>query len=308
MDPNLVFILSLIIIAIGYMIKKLNLITEEEGKGIAKLIINITLPALVLDVITSLNLNPELFLLFFISFIYSLFVLSFGLIIFRNYPREIKGILLMTIIGFNIGLFAYPLIEGIWGLEGLQHIALFDFANAFVIFGICYVIAALFSPKNQGAENIKIDYRYIGRRLMTSVPLLSFILAVLLNLYGFQFTGFFSELIEVLSRANMALTLLILGIYLNFKFEKSEWMYVLKVLSIRYCFGLMVGIILFMILPFSLLYRTILLVALILPIGMAVVPFAIEFEYNEKLIGIIVNLSIIISFILMWIITLVVGV
>lgn len=308
MDPNLVFFLSLIIIAIGYTIKRLNIVTEEEGKGIAKLIINVTLPALVLDIVTNLDFNQELFLLFFICLIFSISVLCFGLVIFRNYPKPIKGIILMTIIGYNIGLFAYPLIEGIWGIEGLQHIALFDFANAFVIFGVCYVIAAIYSPKSQEENNIKIDYGYIGKRLGTSVPLICFILAVILNLNGFRFSGFFAELLNVISRANMALTLLILGIYLNFKFEKSEWGIIVKVLLIRYSFGLLVGLILFFILPFSLLYRTILLVALILPIGMAVVPFAIEFEHNEKLVGIIVNLTIVISFILMWIITIVVGV
>ncbi|MGV9173434.1 MAG: AEC family transporter, partial [Promethearchaeia archaeon] len=51
-DPNLVFFLSLAIILIGYLIKRANIISEEEGKGIAKLIINVTLPALIFDVIT----------------------------------------------------------------------------------------------------------------------------------------------------------------------------------------------------------------------------------------------------------------
>ena len=307
MDANLVFFLSLIIIAIGYIIKKLNIVSQEEGKGIAKLILNVTLPCLVLYVVTSLEFSSELFLLFFICLIFSAVVLTFGFIVFRKYPKEIRGILLMCIIGFNIGLFAYPLIEGIWGIEGLQHIALFDFANAFVIFGICYVIAAVYSPKNENVDN-KVDYKYIGKKLLTSAPLISYIVAIILNLNGFRFPDFFSELLSVISRANMALTLLLLGIYLNFKFEKSEWGLILKVLLIRYVFGLAVGIFLFFILPFSLLYRTILLVALILPIGMAVVPFAVEYEYNENLVGIIVNLTIVISFILMWIITLVVGV
>lgn len=307
MDANLVFFLSLIIIAIGYIIKKLNIVSQEEGKGIAKLILNITLPCLVLYVVTSLEFIPELFLLFFICLIFSAIVLTFGFIVFRKYSKEVKGILLMCIIGFNIGLFAYPLIEGIWGIEGLQHIALFDFANAFVIFGICYVIAAVYSPKNKNIEN-KVDYKYIGTRLLTSAPLISYIIAIILNLNGFRFPEFFLELLSVISRANMALTLLLLGIYLNFKFEKSEWALILKVLIIRYSFGLVVGILLFFILPFSLLYRTILLVALILPIGMAVVPFAVEYEYNENLVGIIVNLTIIISFFLFWIITIVIGV
>ena len=306
-DVNFIFLISLIIIAVGYVIKKLNVISEQEGKGIAKIILNVTLPALQLYVIPQVELNIDLILLFFISLGFALFVFGFGWLAFKKYPREIKGVCLMTVIGFNIGLFAYPLIQGIWGLEGIQHIVLFDFANAFVIFGLGYSIAASYSPKNE-EEKISINPKYIGKMLITSVPLITFIIAVVLNLSGFQFSGFFLDLLNILSRSNMALTLLLLGIYLNFKFEKSEWNIVIKVLLIRYICGLTVGIILFLVLPYSELYRTILLIALILPVGMAVVPFSVEYELNEKLTGIIVNLSIVISFVLMWIITLILGV
>ena len=306
-DLNFVFFLSLSVIAIGYIIKKLKIISEKEGKGIADLILNITLPALILYTIPEVNFNPEFFFLFLICGIYSFIVLIISFFVFRNYPNKVKGIALMTVIGFNIGLFAYPLIEGIWGIAGIQHIVLFDFANAFIIFALAYSIAAIFSPRNK-EENIKINPKYIGKRLITSVPLMSFVVAVILNLVGFRFPTFFFELLSVLSRANMALTLLLLGIYLNFKFEKSEWGLIIKVLIIRYSFGVLIGILFFIVLPYSVLYRAILLVALILPVGMAVVPFSVDFGYNEKLTGIIVNLTIVISFGLMWIITLIIGV
>jgi predicted permease len=71
---------------------------------------------------------------------------------------------------------------------------------------------------------------------------------------------------------------------------------------IRYSFGLAIGILLFYILPFDPLFKAILLISLILPIGMAVIPFAVEFELNQKMAGTLANLSIIISFIMMWII------
>lgn len=309
-DPNIVFFLSLTIILFGFLIKKANIIKEEGGKGIAKIIINITLPALIFDVIISLELVPQLILLFFICIGFSVLVLSVGALIFRNYKGSLKGVLLMTSIGYNIGLFAYPLIEGVWGEEGLQHIALFDFGNAFIVFGFCYIIAAIFSQKNQSAEE-KIDGKYIIKKLFTSLPLVSFIIAVILNVLGLKLPFFLSELAAILSRANMALTLLLLGIYLNFKFKKSEWMNVIKVIAIRYGLGLTFGTILFFLLPYSILYRTILLVALILPVGMAVVPFVVEYEYSDKLkklTGVIVNLTIVISFLLMWLITLIIGV
>ncbi len=305
-DVNYIFFVSLILITLGFVLKQLGVITEENGKSIAKLILNITLPSLILYVISTIDIEPSLLLLPFICLIYSLVLITFGWFLFRKAPNQTRGILLMTIIGFNIGLFAYPLIEGIYGEKGLQYIAMFDAANAFIIFGLCYSIAAIFSPKNE-IEKIIVDGKYIGTRLLKSAPLMSYVVALVVNLSGLGFPIFVMDVLETISRANMALTLLLLGIYLNFKFEKSQWILIIKVLLIRYSFGLIIGLLLFFYLPFDLLYRSIVLIGLILPIGMAVVPFSVEFGYDEKVVGTIVNFTIIISFILMWLVVLIVG-
>ncbi len=105
----------------------------------------------------------------------------------------------------------------------------------------------------------------------------------------------------------MALTLLLLGIFLNFKFEKAQWKNVIIVLLIRYSFGLIIGLTLFFLLPFEELYRGILSIALILPIGLAIIPFAVEFEYNERFAGMVTNLTMVISFVLLWGLILILG-
>jgi predicted permease len=91
-------------------------------------------------------------------------------------------------------------------------------------------------------------------------------------------------------------------IYLDFSFERSHWKHLFKVLGIRYGVGLAVGLVLFFVLPFDLLFRVILLVSVILPVGMALVPYSVEFGYDRHLTGMITNLTIITSFGLMWLI------
>ncbi|MHA1292460.1 MAG: AEC family transporter [Promethearchaeota archaeon] len=304
---NYIFALSLTIISIGYLIKKLNIVSEKDGKILAKIILNVTLPALIFTIVPNIELNSSLILLPLICIIYCTFVIMICFILFKNVPPEIKGLLLMCVIGFNIGLFAYPLIQGIWGKEGLQYIAIFDIGNAFIVFCLCYIIAAIYSPKNN-SENIEIDLKTIGKSLLKSVPLLSYIIALLLNILNINLPSFIQDVAATLALANMALTLLLLGIFLNFSFNKEEWNNILRVLIIRYLFGISIGLLLFFILPFSILYRGVILVALILPIGMVIIPYAIEFEYDEKLVGSIVNFTIIISFILMWIIIFLLGI
>jgi predicted permease len=306
-DVNYIFLLSLIIIILGYVLKKLNIISEKNGETIAKVVFNVTLPALILSVIGSIEIIPSLGLITLISIFYCIPIILLAFILFKKYPKEIKGLIFMAVIGFNVGHFAYPLIEGIWNEEGLKYIAMFDIGNAVVIFIIVYILGLIYSPKNDFHDKKEL-VKMIFKKLLKSAPLMSYFVAIILNLLNITLPIFVIDLLDVLSRANMALTLLLLGIFLNFKFERKQWKNILKVLIIRYSFGLTIGLFLFFILPFDLLYRGILAIALILPIGLAIIPFSVEFDYTEKkFAGTLANFTIIISFILVWIMILALG-
>lgn len=309
-DVNYTFLLSLTIILIGFILKKANIIKEENGKVIAKIIFNVTLPAIILKVTSTIEFNLSLSLIPLIHIIFGLGMLGIALILFRNYPRNIKGLILMTVIGFNVVHLAFPLVEGIWGEEGLQYIVLVDAGNAITVFLLCYIVGCIFSPKLNN-EGKKVDFKHIAKRLLKSAPLMSYVIALTINFSGIIMPIFIIDILDIFARANTALTLLLLGIYLSFKFEKAEWNVILKVLTMRYLFGLSIGLSLFFFLPidqFPHLYRVVITISLVLPIGLAVIPFSVEFEYDKKIISMLVNLSIVISFSLLWILILLFGV
>jgi hypothetical protein len=305
-DVNYNFLLSLIIIIIGFILKSSHILSEKNGKVIAKLIFNITLPAVIFRTLTSIIITPHLLLLTLISILYAFFMLVIAYIFLRNKKQEIKGLSLMCVLGFNVVHLGFPLIEGIWGIEGLKYIAMFDIGNGFVIFFLSYLIGSIFSPK-YNSLNQKDLMKNSLKKVSTSGPLIAYLIALPLNLLGIIIPIFLSDLIGKFADANSALTLLLLGIFLNFKFEKAKWKEIFFVLTIRYFIGLIIGLILFFILPFKLLYRGILVIALIFPIGLAVIPFTVELHYDERLAGTMANISIIISFILMWLLILILG-
>ncbi|MGM0876614.1 MAG: hypothetical protein ACQEWV_18100 [Bacillota bacterium] len=43
---------------------------------------------------------------------------------------------------FNIGLFAYPLVGVILGKEGITYFSIFEVGNAFIVFGVSYLIGS----------------------------------------------------------------------------------------------------------------------------------------------------------------------
>ena len=306
-DVNVIFLTSILIIAIGYFVKRLKILKETDGETIAKIIFNVTLPAVILKFTTTIQFELSLVILPFISIAFGIIMALLGIVIFRNHPIHIKGAMIMTMVGFNVANFFFPLVEGIWGQAGMQYIALVDAGNAFTIFVLCYILSTIFSPKNQ-EDAVKINIKFVLNRLIRSAPLLSYIVAIVINLSGIIIPSFFSDLIDVIARANTALALLLLGIFLHLKFGKSEWASIIKVLVIRYSIGLLVGLSLFFLLPpsiFNPLFRIIICLSLILPVGLAVIPFSVENGYDQKLVTMVVNLTIIISFGLIWVLILV---
>ena len=306
-DVNVIFLTSILIDGIGYLVKKLKILKETDGETIAKIIFNVTLPAVILKFTTTIQFELSLVILPFISIAFGIIMALLGIVIFRNHPIHIKGAMIMTMVGFNVANFFFPLVEGIWGQEGMQYIALVDAGNAFTIFVLCYILSTIFSPKNQ-EDAVKINTKFVLNRLIRSAPLLSYIVAIVINLSGIIIPSFFSDLIDVIARANTALALLLLGIFLHLKFGKSEWASIIKVLVIRYSIGLLVGLSLFFLLPpsiFNPLFRIIICLSLILPVGLAVIPFSVENGYDQKLVTMVVNLTIIISFGLIWVLILV---
>jgi len=306
---NTTFLISFTVIAIGYILKQTKIIKEKDGDVFSKIIFNITLPAIILKYTTTVKFEITLILLPLVNISFGIIMALIGSLIVRKKKHSTKGLMLMTMIGFNVVHFSFPLVEGIWGEQGMQLITLVDAGNAFSIFILSYILGTIYSPNNEAEQN-SISAKLIGKKLMRSVPLLTYIIALLINFSGIPIPSFFTELIDIIARANVALSLLLLGILLQFKFERTEWGIILKVLIIRYSVGIIFSLCLFFLLPTSIfdpLFRIIIVISLIFPIGVAVIPFSIELGYNKKITTMLVNLSLVISFILVWIFILYLG-
>ena len=119
------------------------------------------------------------------------------------------------------------------GSRCVRYFAMFDMGNAIILFGACYSLAAIFSTD----EKNKIDVKYITKKLTHSIPLIVYMLTLAINLAGLKFPAIIIDVSSILSRANMPLSFLLLGIVMDFSLDKSQWKMVIKVLSIRYGIG-----------------------------------------------------------------------
>jgi predicted permease len=298
-QTNTVFICALVIISFGYFLKYKSIITEKEGKVISKLLMHTTFPALIIVTMMRVHIEAKLLLLPVLSFCFSIFSMLTAAWVFKRQGSKLRALLIMGSGGFNLGLFAYPLIEGIWGPAGMVYAAMFDLGNSLAIFGLVYGTGVFLSDKKEGVpvkENIKNAFL----KIITLVPLQALLIGMIINLSHFELPTIVVEILDILARGNKVIALLIMGIYLNMPLNSKTFQQVSKVLAIRYFWGLTLGFLCFYFLPFEPLYRHVLLIVLIIPVGMALLPFSDELAYDTKIAGMLVNISMLISFALMW--------
>jgi predicted permease len=118
-----------LIIIVGFYARKRNIINSEVNKGLTELLLNITLPFLV---ITSFNFDFSVDMLFqsgvILVYTVCIFIISYliGRVMYMKYPQNIKSVLIFTTMFSNCGYMGFPIIQSIYGKVGVFYAAIFN--------------------------------------------------------------------------------------------------------------------------------------------------------------------------------------
>ncbi len=149
-------------IAIGFALRHLKVLTVDDGRTVFRFATHVTLPALLLYVMTraaaatSGAVNVMSAIVPATSLLVGL-ATSFGAYaVYRKSPARVRGLNVGCATGVNLGMFAYPFVEAIWGAGGLALCAMWDAPNAVVVFGAAKAIFAA-EQKNGDASRAVHD-------------------------------------------------------------------------------------------------------------------------------------------------------
>lgn len=295
-QANHVFIITLSIIALGFLLKKYGFIKEEEGKIISRFLMHTTFPALMLVSMVRVELTPSLFLLPLFCIGFCSLMLTIAWFWFGNYSNELRGVLTMGAGTANVGLFGFPIIEGLFGKEALVYAVMYDIGNTIIAFGIVYPLGSYIASSGAKA----VDWRMILKRVFSLPPFLAMFVGLIINFLNIPVPKLMMDGLDVLASANKSLVLLLMGLYLSFALDKNKLKAISKVLAIRYGVGFMAVAALYFLLPADSQMRSVLIVCVLLPIGMTILPFSDEMNFDSRIAGTLLNISLLISFALMW--------
>ncbi|MCD8915792.1 AEC family transporter [Staphylococcus simulans] len=292
------FVIIVLLIILGYVLKRINILKEEDSQVLAKLVLNVTLPALVIVNLNKADLDISLSVLPLMMIIYGVIAKIIAISFFLKYDNEMRGTIGMMMASLNIGLFAYPLVQAIWPKVGMIYFGMADIGGAIIMFGVTYFVGNYFS----NAEGNTFNVKFLLLNLVRSIPLMTYLIMFGLNMSKLHLPDAMIRFFDVVSQANMPLSMILLGLMLNFRVERKFLPVALKYLAIHYGFGLVAGLLVYFFLPVSdQMIKTTLMVIWLLPIGVAVIPYSIQLRYRTlPLIGMTTNMTIIISIFILY--------
>jgi hypothetical protein len=283
-------VVNLLLIALGYGIKRVGLVSRDEGRVISRIVLYVTLPAMNLKAISQTALSWDVLIL-------PALFLAMGILASLvgrwqgqrlDLSRQDMGTFVVSFCGV-MGSLAYPFAEAAFGIEGIRTVAISDLGNAIAIFAFAYYLSFHYG----GAQGF--SYRQVLTKVATFFPLHAFLLAVAMNLGGILLGGVPGSLVDALATLNSPLMLLGLGIYLDLDVSRDEGRVLVRQLVSKYAVGGLVAAFALFVLPFDGSTRAMAFLLPLMPTSLSTLLYSVEQNLNPRMAAMLVSLTMIVS-------------
>ena len=280
------------IILLGYFLKKIGVFKDSDFTVLSRIVLKITLPAVIITNFANKELDPSMFIFTLMSISFGGIYILLGFLFNLRRTKEQRAFEILNFPGYNIGCFALPFVQSFLGPAGMIATFLFDIGNGFICLGGAFSIASMVK------DGSKFSLMRIIRTLLKSIPFVLYLVMPVLCLTHVPIPGAITSLAEIVGSANAFLSMLMIGVGFKFSANKTQLGGILRVLSVRFGFAFLFALLCYY-LPFSLDVRKALILLVFSPMGTAIPAFTGEMKSDVGLSSAISSIAIICSIIFM---------
>lgn len=271
------FIVVLIIIFIGYFAKRINLLKLDDVEILNKIVINISMPALVFYSIykTNLSLIPKIGILPFINISIVLICALIVYLILSFLKVDIKkkwSIVLVSSMA-NTGFFGFPIILGIYGNDGLIRAIFYDIGTTitFIIFNILLIL------------KFKGEFKDLIKKILTFPLLWAVFLGFIVNYLNISVGYICLTSLEYLKNLTIPLIMLSLGLSIEFKGFKENINVILFTSFIKLIIAPLIVILIMNIINLGYLEKTVAISEAAMPPAMLALVITLNYDLDSKI-------------------------
>lgn len=280
-------------IFLGFLMKRMGLLSKADGGTLSVIIVNITLPATVIVSLANVVVSGTLFFLLVMGIVMNILVILIGSQISKKRSALERQFQMYSMSGYNIGNFSLPFIQGFYPLA-VPFLLMFDIGNSVMLTGGSTILIEKMVGSKQDTNAQKIILS-----LLKSVPFTAYLLMLLLRIGDIKLPLELLSALEMVAKANGFLSMFMIGLYFEVRLPKRALHLVKEVLLWRYLCGGVLALVFAFVIPLSPLLRIVLVVLSVAPMPTFSVINSVKAGMPEETVGFTSSASILISLVLM---------
>lgn len=281
--------------AIGYFLRSLGLLKRSDSKVLSTLMMNVTLPSMIIYNMNGARITLDVFGATLIGFTVNGIYLLFAILLSDRSDKDDYIVKVTSICSYNIGSYTIPVLSGFLSQSAMTSVLTFNYpGTAIYTYGII--------PAFGNAIYSKREKSYITTFLNSvkkSLPTLACFAMIILCAFGISLPesvmGFFSTV----NQANTVIAMLFIGIMLDFKCPKDEIFDDIKIIAVRLGLSIFFALVIYKFISLDIEVKKAIVLAVFSPIGSSMPATAQHSGYEGTRVATINSIYTIISVISM---------
>lgn len=194
----------LLMLGIGFFLRKKEIVTVEIRKGLSALLINVVLPCtVILSFMNDSILNSDLLMTCLLAVVISAIIQTVSIIaskfLFNRYEKMDANVLTYGMIVSNSAFIGIPIIQSIYGSEAVMFASVFQIP---IIVTMWTIGLALFKP---------IDHKHALKSVIRNPSVVAVLIGFIIMLTGIKFPIFITKTISSIASCTTAISMFVVG-------------------------------------------------------------------------------------------------
>lgn len=266
----------LLVILATFTLKKVGMFRKEDGQFLAKLMMNVTMPCVLLSAGKNIEFSPQLLIAFGLGICSNLILIACGLTSasLTRYDSKTKGIYVINCAGFNVGSFALPFVQYFFDSSVLSYLCMFDIGNAIMGLGINNTIGGAVAKTGE-----KPSVQGTIKNLFSNPPFSVYLIVIFFAILHISLPEGLLTVVSIAGNANAFVTMGMIGLLLEISMPKGDVGKTFQVLLTRLIGQAIVSLLIWFLLPLPEQAKMVLILCIVTPItSMAPV-------FTKKMVG-----------------------
>lgn len=252
------------VIMLGYLLKRAGFFGKDDHRLMSKIMVNITLPCTIIQAFDGFERDAKMFIIVGIGFICAFMPILLMYLTTGRVEKRLRAYRMLNIGGYNIGCFSLPLVQAFFGNTGVVAACMFDTGNAIMMTGGAYAMTSTLL-RTGGEERESIGDVLL--KFVKSLPFDAYMMMILLAALGVKIPSVVFTLTRPAGQANAFVAMLMIGMMFEPAGDRALLRETARELVWRYLFAAASAALVFFCTPFELVVRQTLCIVCFAPLS-----------------------------------------